>query len=154
MAMSNANLAVALKRAAKTITEINNKKAVIKKQIDSVEEKFREQLEKKLAKLRTQYTDLEEQQEIFEMPIRECTGGYRVEELIEAKIIETGTDKNGKALRKTVYNLRYPETIVPPPEKLIKCANPTDDSETKKESNTIEEGYSTKSSFDDLPFSN
>lgn len=151
MAMSNANLAVTLKRAAKTITEINNKKAVIKKQIDSVEEKFREQLEKKLAKLRAQYTDLEEQQEIFERPIKECTGGYRVEELIEAKIIETGTDKNGKALRKTVYNLRYPETIIP---QAVSTSEPTSENqENAVESSTVEEGNSTEHISNDLPFS-
>lgn len=116
MAMSNANLAVTIKKVAKNVSDIVTKKNKIKEQMDALEEKVRQQLEVKLAKLKTEYDELNEQQEIFERPIRECTGGYGTEDLVKTEVVETGVDKNGKVIRKTTYTLRYPETILPPSE--------------------------------------
>lgn len=40
--------------------------------------------------------------------------GYGVEELVARKVVETGkTDKDGKPVRITKWELKYPETIVP-----------------------------------------
>lgn len=44
---------------------------------------------------------------------REC--GYGVEDLITRHVIETGKfDKNGRPVKVTKWELKYPETIVPP----------------------------------------
>lgn len=116
MAMSNANLAVILKRVAQNVSDIVKKKNRVKEQMDALEEKLRLQLEEKLGKLKQEYDELTQQQEIFEKPIRECTGGYSTEDLVKTEVVETGTDKNGRPIRKTLYSLRYPETILPPSE--------------------------------------
>lgn len=116
MAMSNANLAITLKKVAQNVSDIVKKKNHVKEQMDALEEKLRLQLEGKLAKLKQTYDELSQQQEIFEKPIRECTGGYSTEDLIKTEVVETGTDKNGRPIRKTLYSLRYPETIIPPSE--------------------------------------
>lgn len=116
MAMSNANLAATIKRAAANTSDIIKKKARIKEKMGAIELKQKEILEAKLAKLKEEYDDLSQQQEIFEKPIREFTGGYSTEDLVKVEIVETGTDKNGKPIRKTLYELRYPDTILPPSE--------------------------------------
>ena len=112
--MSNANLAVTLKRVAQNVSDIVKKKQKLQEQMNLLEQKYKEKLELKLVKLKEQYDGLSQQQEIFEKPIRECTGGYSTEDLIETKVVEAGTDKNGRVIRKTTYTLRYPETIIPP----------------------------------------
>lgn len=114
MVMSNANLAVTLKRVAQNVSDIVKKKQKLQEQMNLLEQKYKEKLELKLVKLKEQYDGLSQQQEIFEKPIRECTGGYSTEDLIETKVVEAGTDKNGRVIRKTTYVLRYPETITPP----------------------------------------
>ena len=114
MVMSNANLAVTLKRVAQNVSDIIKKKQKLQEQMNLLEQKYKEKLELKLVKLKEQYDGLSQQQEIFEKPIRECTGGYSTEDLIETKVVEAGTDKNGRVIRKTTYALRYPETIIPP----------------------------------------
>lgn len=116
MAMSNANLAATIKRAAANTSDIIKKKARIKEKMDAIELKQKEVLEAKLAKLKEEYDDLSQQQEIFEKPIREFTGGYSTEDLVKVEVVETGTDKNGKPIRKTLYELRYPDTVIPPSE--------------------------------------
>lgn len=46
---------------------------------------------------------------------REC--GYGVEDLIVRRVVDTGkTDKEGKPVKVTKWDLKYPETIVPPTE--------------------------------------
>ena len=46
---------------------------------------------------------------------REC--GYGVEDLIVRHVVDTGkTDKEGKPVKVTKWDLKYPETIVPPTE--------------------------------------
>ena len=114
MVMSNANLAVTLKRVAQNVSDIVKKKQKLQEQMNLLEQKYKEKLELKLVKLKEQYDGLSQQQEIFEKPIRECTGGYSTEDLIETKVVEAGKDKNGLVIRKTTYALRYPETITPP----------------------------------------
>ena len=48
--------------------------------------------------------------------VKQITGGYTTEDLIEVKKEATGQmDKStGKEIMKTVYALKYPETVVPP----------------------------------------
>lgn len=116
MAMSNATLAATIKRVAANTSDIIKKKVRIKEKMDAIELKQKEILEAKLTKLKEEYDDLSQQQEIFEKPIREFTGGYGTEDLVKIEVVETGTDKNGKPIRKTLYELRYPDTILPPSE--------------------------------------
>lgn len=129
MAMSNANLAVTIKRVAQNVSEIVKKKTRLQEQMNALEEKMRKQLEEKLSKFKMEIEELDQQQEIFEKPVREFTGGYGTEDLIDMEVVEAGTDKNGRTIRKTVYTLRYPDTILPPKE---------EDNEVKGEKVTAE----------------
>lgn len=156
MEMTNAQLALTLKRVAANVSGIIKKKKHIQDQIDALEEKLRKQMEEKLAKLKVEYDSYAQQQDIFEKPIREYTGGYGIEDLIETKVVESGTDKNGKPIRKTTYALRYPDTILPPSEVPTTEGAPEEASstevpvETDKEESTDFEPAET--SNDDLPF--
>ena len=50
----------------------------------------------------------------FETPIKEVTGGYGTEDLVVRTVeITDKVDKDGKPIKQTKWNLRYPETIVP-----------------------------------------
>lgn len=60
---------------------------------------------------------IQKQLEIYEAPIKEATGGYGTEDLI-VRIVEVTdkTDKDGKPIKSTKWNLKYPDTIIPPAE--------------------------------------
>lgn len=155
--MTNATLIATIKRVAQNTSDIIKKKEKIKEKIENLEQKQREILEKKLAKLKEEYENLAQQQEIFESPIRKFTGGYGTEDLVEIKVIETGTDKNGKPIRKTVYELRYPDTVIPPSEVPTKEGEPE---EASKNDVSITPSQDTPTEFvpmeadsDDIPFS-
>lgn len=52
--------------------------------------------------------------ELNEAPVKEMTNGYTTEELFIKTVTDTGkVDANGRPIKTTSYNLRYPETIVP-----------------------------------------
>lgn len=57
---------------------------------------------------------LQSQIEQFEAPIKDVTGGYGTEDLVE-RVVETTdkVDKDGKPVKVTKWCLRYPETIIP-----------------------------------------
>jgi hypothetical protein len=48
--------------------------------------------------------------------VKQITGGYTTEDLVDIKKEATGQmdQKTGKEIFKTVYVLKYPETVVPP----------------------------------------
>lgn len=60
---------------------------------------------------------IQKQLETYEAPIKEATGGYGTEDLI-VRIVEVTdkTDKDGKPVKSTKWNLKYPDTIIPPVE--------------------------------------
>ena len=60
---------------------------------------------------------IQKQLETYEAPIKEATGGYSTEDLI-VRIVEVTdkTDKDGKPVKSTKWNLKYPDTIIPPVE--------------------------------------
>lgn len=50
----------------------------------------------------------------FETPIKEVTGGYGTEDLVVRTVEVTDkVDKDGKPIKVTKWNLKFPETIVP-----------------------------------------
>lgn len=57
---------------------------------------------------------IQKQIDSYDAPIREATGGYGVEDLIFRTVeITDKTDKDGKPVKVTKWNLKYPETIIP-----------------------------------------
>lgn len=57
---------------------------------------------------------IQQQLETFEAPIKAVTGGYGTEDLVVRTVeITDKTDKDGKPVKVTKWNLKYPDTIVP-----------------------------------------
>lgn len=81
----------------------------------AVKEKQKLQAEVEAAQARI--AELDAKISVLDEPIKRDTGGYGVEDLIIREVVDTGkVDKDGKAIKVTKLNLRYPETIVPPTE--------------------------------------
>lgn len=91
-----------LKRTAQTVSPLVREK-----------QKLQTEVEEKQARIAT----LNSQIESLDGHIRQETGGYGVEDLIVREVVNTGkVDKDGKPIKVTKWNLRFPETIVPPTE--------------------------------------
>jgi hypothetical protein len=84
---------------------------------------------------------IQEQIEQYEAPIKKVTGGYGTEDLIERVVEATDkTDKNGNVVKVTKWNLRYPETIVPPTENAEPAEQPETEVVTESMKDTDEAG--------------
>lgn len=67
-----------------------------------------------IAEREEELKSIQMQIETFETPIKEVTGGYGTEDLVVRTVEVTDKlDKDGKPIKQTKWNLRYPETIVP-----------------------------------------
>lgn len=99
MQTSAIGLVSTIKTVAKNITTINNKKAAIQEKIDTLQE---------------QIDALTKQQEILESPIVQLTNGYTIDDLMIIKTEDNGVTSKGKPRTKTIYEFRYPDTIIPP----------------------------------------
>lgn len=100
--MSNAMLGATIKRIAKSV-------APFSKQIERLEAKKAAFAEK----IDTEIESIKKVKDLQEKPVVELTG-HNLEELVNIKRVEAGTDKDGKTIFKTVIELKYPETVLPP----------------------------------------
>lgn len=74
---------------------------------------------------------IQKQIDSYDAPIREATGGYGVEDLIVRTVeITDKTDKDGKPVKVTKWNLKYPETIIPVEEPEIINSEKKEEEET------------------------
>lgn len=89
-----------LKRVARNVAPLEREKA---------------KLNREIAERQTRLNEVNEEIEGHEVAIKKVTGGYTTGDLVERVVVETGkTDKNGKPIKDTQFNLKYPETIIPP----------------------------------------
>ena len=86
-----------IKRMAQNVNSLVSKKKKLAEQIENLQKEYDE-----IVKIQDQY----------EAPIKEMTGGYTTEDLIN-KIVETSIGKDGKEIKIVKYVLKYPETIIP-----------------------------------------
>lgn len=131
-----------IKRVAQNVSSMVIKKNKIKAQID---------------KLQEEYDQLVAMQEQYEAPIRTMTGGYSSEDLFERVVEDTGkVDKEGRPIKQTKYNLKYPKTVIPVPcdeGTVISGAGVQEEAPDDTEAPTIESvEHGTEPS--DLPFMN
>ena len=77
--------------------------------------KKKEKLQKAIAEKQAELTEVEADIAEYQGPIMRATGGYTTEDLITRTVVES-TDKDGKVIKQTRYELTYPETVVPPAE--------------------------------------
>lgn len=75
-----------------------------------------------IGEMREELSSIQAQIDGYQIPIKEATGGWTTEDLVERLVTETTKlDKEGKPIKMTQYVLKYPDTIVPPTE--IHCGN-------------------------------
>ena len=109
-----------IKSAAKNAAPYVAKKQKLDAQIKEVEEKVAEQIKKrveeKVQKLEAEKAGYQAIIDSLNASVKQITGGYSTEELIDIKKEATGQmdQKTGKEIFKTVYVLKYPDTVIPP----------------------------------------
>lgn len=70
-----------------------------------------------IGEMREELGSIQAQIDGYQVPIKEATGGWTTEDLVERVVTETAKlDKDGKPIKMTQYVLKYPDTIVPPTE--------------------------------------
>lgn len=91
----------------------------------------KERLDAKIAELEAEKKALQPMIDAFQGPIKEMTGGYTTEDLVQREVVKTGKfdQKTGKEIIQTRYTLKYPETVVPPtseeaPQELVNMEMP------------------------------
>ena len=134
-----------IKSAAKNAAPYVAKKQKLDAQIKEVEEKVAEQIKKrveeKVQKLEAEKAGYQAIIDSLNASVKQITGGYSTEELIDIKKEATGQmdQKTGKEIFKTVYVLKYPETVVPPTtEEATEPECPTPENEEPVEENPVE----------------
>ena len=95
-----------------------------------------------IAERETELDSIQVQINTFETPIKEVTGGYGTEDLVVRTVEVTDkVDKDGKPIKVTKWNLKFPETIVPPIENM-EAEAPSNEAEAANMAGT--EGESVK----------
>lgn len=74
----------------------------------------KQKLQAEIAEREEELKSIQIQIDAHEAPIKEATGGYGTEDLVIRTVEVTDKlDKDGKPVKVTKWNLKYPETIVP-----------------------------------------
>lgn len=75
----------------------------------------RDRILEKINKLDSELREILQLLEIADAPTKAITGGYGSEDLFEKVVTDTGkVDKNGNPVKITKFNLKYPDTVLPP----------------------------------------
>ena len=79
----------------------------------------KQKLQAEIAERQAEIDKIQAQLDGYEAPIKEATGGYTTEDLVERVVELNGkTDKDGNPCKVTKWNLKYPETIIPVEEEV------------------------------------
>jgi hypothetical protein len=109
-----------IKSTAKNVDKYVAMKQKVEAQINDVEKKVAEAIRKRVAekikKLEAEKAGYQTIIDSMNAPVKQITGGYTTEDLVDIKKEATGSmdPKTGKEIMKTVYVLKYPDTVVPP----------------------------------------
>ena len=83
----------------------------------------KQKLQAEIAEREEELKSIQIQIDAHEAPIKEATDGYGTEDLVIRTVEVTDKlDKDGKPVKVTKWNLRYPETIVPVEEAVAETA--------------------------------
>ena len=103
-----------------------------------------------IAEREEELKSIQMQIETFETPIKEVTGGYGTEDLVVRVVeITDKVDKDGKPIKITKWNLKFPETIIPPVENMETEA-PSNEEETVNMASTEGESIETINEYPTL----
>ena len=112
-----------LKRTAQNVSPLVRRKQKLQAEIVEREEELK---------------SIQVQLDTYEAPIKEATGGYGTEDLVVRTVEVTDkVDKDGKPIKVTKWNLKYPETIVPVEEDAAEPAEPADGGTESPEAETV-----------------
>ena len=76
-----------------------------------------EKLEAKINELNIEAETLRNMIDMQEYPVKMATGGYTTSDIFVKNVVTTDkVDANGRAIKKTTYELKHPESILPPIE--------------------------------------
>ena len=104
-----------IKSTAKNVAPFVIKRDRVNVQIAEVKEKMQKLLEEKLQKLELEKKAYQDIIDSMNGTVKQITGGYTTEDLVVVTKEGTGQmGETGKEIMRTVYNLKYPETVVPP----------------------------------------
>lgn len=96
----------------------------------------REKIREKIKDLQAEFDTLTAAIDLEEAPVKAVTGGYTTSDIFVKTVTDTGkVDANGRAIKVTKYELKYPETILPVEEECNECVeeNNTEITETTVE---------------------
>lgn len=88
----------------------------------------KQKLQLEIAEREEEMASIQKQLDTYEAPIKEATGGYGTEDLVVRTVEVTDKmDKEGKPVKVTKWNLKYPDTIIPevePEASDVECEDP------------------------------
>lgn len=74
-----------------------------------------EKLEAKINELNTEAETLRNMIDMQEYPVKMATGGFTTSDIFVKNVVATDkVDVNGRAIKKTTYDLRFPDSVLPP----------------------------------------
>ena len=123
------NIEADLTKLAKVDEKIQSIQADYEEKAQALKAKY----EEKIKDIQTEAETLRQMIDIQETPVKVATGGFTTQDIfVKEWQVNDKVDANGKQIRKAVYNLRYPETIVPSVETegFIVINKPVENNET------------------------
>ena len=95
----------------------------------------RDKIQSKIDELKIELETLNNMIDMQEYPVKMATGGYTTSDIFVKNVVTTDkVDANGRALKKTTYDLKWPESILPPTESVPESE--PDTSEVTMDENT------------------
>lgn len=100
----------------------------------------RNKLQNQITEIQDEIDKLNELIEVTDAPTKVMTGGYGTEDIFNKVVTPTDKlTKTGKVITVTTYELKYPDTIIPPvTEDNDKCADSSEESTNFDTTNTNE----------------
>lgn len=85
----------------------------------------RDKIQSKIDELKIELETLNNMIDMQEYPVKMATGGYTTSDIFVKNVVTTDkVDANGRALKKTTYDLKWPESVLPPTEKVSEPVEP------------------------------
>jgi hypothetical protein len=96
----------------------------------------RDKIQSKIDELKVELDTLNQMIDMQEYPVKMATGGYTTSDIFVKNVVTTDkVDANGRALKKTTYDLKWPESILPPTESVPESEPDTADTTMDENTN-------------------
>jgi hypothetical protein len=74
----------------------------------------RDKIQSKIDELKIELDTLNNMIDMQEYPVKMATGGYTTSDIFVKNVVTTDkVDANGRPIKKTTYDLKWPETVLP-----------------------------------------